>query len=127
MRFLLLYRTSNKNVEAGVPPSAQEIDDMGKLMGEMGKAGVLLSTEGLRPSSEGTRVRLSGGKVTVSDGPFVDVKEIIAGYALIQVKSKKEAIEWTTRFLEVAGDGESEVRPLFESSDFGPSSTAVSA
>jgi hypothetical protein len=120
MKFLLLYRTDNKNVEAGVPPSEQEIARMGKFMEEMGKAGVLLSTEGLQPSSRGSRVRLRGGKLTVTDGPFTDLKEIVAGYALIQVKTKEDAIQWTKRFLEVAGDGESEVRQLFEASDFGP-------
>jgi len=120
MKFLLLYRTDNKNVEAGVPPSEQEIARMGKFMEEMGKAGVLLSTEGLQPSSRGSRVRLRGGKLTVTDGPFTDLKEIVAGYALVQVKTKEDAIQWTKRFLEVAGDGESEVRQLFEASDFGP-------
>ncbi|HEY6002837.1 MAG TPA: YciI family protein [Anaeromyxobacter sp.] len=83
MKFLLLYRTSNKDVEAGVPPSDQEIAAMGKLMEEMGKAGVLLSTEGLKPSSKGTRVRMKSGNFIVSDGPFTDVKENIAGYALV--------------------------------------------
>jgi len=120
MKFLLLYQTNDKNVEAGVPPTSQMIADMGKLMEEMGKAGVLLSTEGLKPSSKGTRVRLTRGKFTVSDGPFINVKEIIAGYALIQVRSKNDAIDWTKKFLAVAGDGESEVRELFEESDFGP-------
>jgi hypothetical protein len=120
MKFLLLYRTNNKDVEAGVPPSAQEIAEMGKLIEEMGKAGVLLSTEGLKPTSKGTRVRLTRGKLTVSEGPFTDVNENIAGYALIQVKAKNDAIEWTKRFLEVAGDGESEIRELYEESDFGP-------
>jgi hypothetical protein len=120
MKFLLLYRTNNKDVEAGVPPSAQEIAEMGKLMEEMGKAGVLLSTEGLKPTSKGTRVRLTRGKLTVSDGPFTGVNANIAGYALIQVKAKNDAIEWTKRFLEVTGDGESEIRELYAESDFGP-------
>ena len=120
MKYLLLYRTDNKDVEAGVPPSAQEMTEMGKLMEEMGKAGVLLSTEGLKPSAKGARVRLKAGKLTVSDGPFTDVKENVAGYALIQVKSRNDAVEWTKKFLEVAGDGESEIRELYEGSDFGP-------
>jgi len=120
MKFLLLYRTDNQNVEGGVPPSAGEIAAMDKLMADMGKAGVLLSTEGLKPTSLGTRVRLKGGNLTVSDGPFWDVKENVAGYALIQVKSRNDAIEWTKKFLGVAGDGESEIRELYEASDFGP-------
>ena len=79
MRFLLLYRTSAKNVENGVPPSPQEMAEMGKLIGEMGRAGALLSTEGLQPSSKGARVRISGKKLVVRDGPFTDEQEIIAG------------------------------------------------
>ena len=88
--------------------------EMGKLIDEMTKAGVLLSTEGCQPSAKGARVRLSGGKVTVTDGPFTETKELVAGFAMIQVKSKDEAIEWTRRFLRVAGDGESEIRQLNE-------------
>jgi len=120
MRFLLLYRTDNKNVEAGVPPGANESARMGKLMEDMGKAGVLLATEGLQPSSRGAKVRLSRGKMTVTNGPFTDGGEILAGYALIEVKAKEEAISWTKRFLDVAGDGESEIRELFDGSAFGP-------
>ena len=93
---------------------------MDKLMKDMGKAGVLLSTEGLQPSSSGARVRLSRGAITVTNGPFTDGKEIVAGYALVEVQAKEEAIQWTKRFLEVAGDGESEVRELYEASAFGP-------
>jgi hypothetical protein len=93
---------------------------MGKLIEEMTKAGVLLATEGCQPSSKGARVRLSGGRITVTDGPFTETKELVAGFAMIQVKSKDEAIEWTRRFLKVAGDGESEIRQLHEASDFAP-------
>ena len=120
MRFLLLYRTDRKNVEAGVPPSADEVAGMDKLMEDMGKAGVLLSTEGLQPSSRGARVRLSRGRITMTNGPFTDAKEIIAGYAVLQVKAMEEAVQWTKRFLDVAGDGESEIRELYDASAFGP-------
>jgi len=120
MRFLLLYRTDRKNVEEGVPPSADEVAGMDKLMEDMGKAGVLLSTEGLQPSSRGARVRLSRGRITMTNGPFTDAKEIIAGYAVLQVKAMEEAVQWTKRFLDVAGDGESEIRELYDASAFGP-------
>ena len=81
-------------------------------------AGVLLATDGLQPSSKGARVKLSEGKVTVTDGPFIETKELVASYALFQVNSMAEAIEWTTRFLKVLGEGECELRPIFEASDF---------
>ena len=114
MRFLCVYKPEAKE---GTPPTKQAISEMGRLIGEMTKAGVLLASEGCQPSSKGARVRLSAGKVTVTDGPFAETKELIAGFALIQVKSKEEAIEWTRRFLEVAGDGESEIRQVHEASD----------
>jgi hypothetical protein len=87
---------------------------MGKLIEEMAKAGVLLATDGLQPSSKGARVRISGGKFTVTDGPFTEAKELIAGYAIVQVKSKEEAIEWAKRFLKVMGEGESEIRQMHD-------------
>lgn len=87
---------------------------MGKLIEDMRKSGVLLATEGCLPTAKGARVRLSGGKFTVSDGPFTESKEVVGGFALIQVKSKDEAIEHTKHFLKVAGDGESEIRQVFE-------------
>jgi hypothetical protein len=93
---------------------------MGTFVEEMTKAGVMLETNGLQPSSKGARVRLSGGKVTVTDGPFTESKELVASYALFQVNSMAEAIEWTTRFLQVLGEGECELRPLFDPSDFSP-------
>ena len=109
---------ANKDSEAGVPPSKELMAEMGKFNEEMVKAGVMLAGEGLQPSSKGARVRFSGGKLTVTDGPFTETKELIACYALFQVKSMEEAIEWITRFLEVLGKGECEIRPLFEASDF---------
>lgn len=87
---------------------------MGKLIEEMAKAGVLLATDGLQPSSKGARVRISGGKFTVTDGPFTEAKELIAGYAIVQVKSKEEAIEHAKRFLTLVGEGESEIRQMHE-------------
>jgi hypothetical protein len=115
MRFLCLYKSSKPE---GTPTTQQEMAAMGQLIEEMTKAGVLLATEGCLPSSKGARVRLSGGKITVTDGPFTETKEIVGGFALIQVASKEEAIEWTKRFLAVAGDGESEIREVYEAADF---------
>jgi hypothetical protein len=113
MRFLCLYRPGTPEVDR--PPTQEEMAAMGKLIGEMSKAGVLLATEGCQPSSKGMRVRLDGaGKFTVTDGPFPETKELIAGFALIQVKTKPEAIEWCKRFLSTAGGGESEIRLLHD-------------
>jgi hypothetical protein len=117
MRFLCLYKPAKQE---GAPPSQQEMAVMGQLIEEMVKEGVLLATEGCQPSAKGARVRLSGGKLTVTDGPFTETKELIGGFAIIQAKSKAEAIELTKRFLKVAGDGESEIRQLHEASDFAP-------
>lgn len=110
MRFLTVYKTA----ETGLPPTPDEMDKMGKLIEEMTTAGVLLTTEGCLPSAMGARVRISGGELTVTDGPFTESKELIGGFALLEVRSKEEAIEWTKRFLRVAGDGESEIRQLHE-------------
>jgi hypothetical protein len=79
---------------------------------------VLLASDGLHPSAKGKRIRLSGGKLTVTDGPFTESKELIASYALFQVKTMEEAVEWTSRFLNVLGEGECELRPIFEATDF---------
>jgi len=108
----MMFYKSGK--EATAPPSNEHLAEMGKLIEEMTKAGVLLSTEGLQPSSKGARVRVSGGKFTVSDGPFTEAKEFIGGYAMVQVKSKEEAIEWAKRFLKVVGEGESEIRLIHD-------------
>jgi len=112
MRFLCIYRPGKPETDA--PPTQQEISAMGKLIEEMTKAGVLLATEGCVSSKKGARVRIDAGKVTVTDGPFPETKELIGGFALIQVKSKAEAIEWTKRFLAVVGEGESEIRELYD-------------
>lgn len=117
MRFLCLYKPAKAE---GVPPTQQEMAEMGKFIEELVKSGVLLATEGCQPSSKGARVRRSGGKYTVTDGPFTEAKELVGGFAIIQAKSKEEAIELTKRFLNVAGDGESEIRQLHEATDFSP-------
>jgi hypothetical protein len=117
MRFLGLLR-ANAESESGAMPSAELIQKMGQFMEEVIKAGVLQATDGLKPSSEGKRVRFSNGKATVIDGPFTESKELVASYAIFDVKSMDEAIHWTTRFLEVLGEGECEIRPIFEASDF---------
>src|SRR2546427_1793446 len=100
---------------------------LGKFNEELVKAGVMLAGEGLQPSSKGGRVRFSGAKRTVVDGPYTEAKELIAGYTIIQVKSKEEAMEWARRFPNPAlngQEGEIEVRQLFELDDFGPSEAA---
>ena len=114
MRFLSIY----KGAESDAPPTADEMSSMGQLIEEMAKAGVLLATEGCLPSATGARVRLANGKVSVTDGPFAEAKEVVGGFALLQVGSKAEAIEWTRRFLQVAGDGECEIRQLYETPSF---------
>jgi hypothetical protein len=119
MRFLAIYRAE----ETSTPPTAEHMAAMGRLIEEMTNAGVLLATEGCLPSAKGARVRRSGDKLIVTDGPFTESKELVAGFALIQAKSKEEAIEWTKRFLEVAGDGESEIRQIASPEDFGPELT----
>jgi hypothetical protein len=125
MRFLLI-RKADKSTEAGVMPSQQLLTDMSKYMQEMSKAGILLAGEGLQPSSKGSRVKFSSGKPsTVIDGPFAETKELIAGFSMIQVKSKQEAIEWVKRWptLDADGNVEIEIRQLFEAEDFGPEFT----
>jgi hypothetical protein len=105
------------NENSGMVPSERLISDMGKLMEEMTRTGVLVSTAGLRPTSEGVRVRLSRGKLSTIDGPFAETKEVIGGYAILEARSKNEAIELTKRFLLVHGDEwdvECEVRQLDE-------------
>jgi hypothetical protein len=119
MRFMMIYKPADtKNMEAGVPPSQEHMAEMGKFIQEMAKAGVLLATDGLQSSSKGARVRLSGGKLTVTDGPFAETKELIAGFAIVQLKSKAEAIELAERFLKLAGDGENEIRQMHDAPAF---------
>ena len=123
MRFMILVK-ADKNTEAGVLPSEQLLTDMGKFNEELVKAGVLLAGEGLQPSSKGARVKFSGAKRTVVDGPFAEVKELIAGFWLIEAKSKEEAIEWVKRVPNPTGEeSEIEIRQVFEAEDFGPAFT----
>jgi hypothetical protein len=123
MRFMVMVK-ADKNTEAGVLPSQQLLAEMGKYNEELAKAGVLLAGEGLHPSSKGARVRFSGTKRTVIDGPFGEAKDLVAGFWLIQVKSKDEAIEWVKRCPNpLQGEAEIEIRQVFEASDFGPALT----
>ena len=119
MRILGLLKADAQS-EAGLPPSPELIAKVGAFMEEVAKAGVLIGGDGLKPSSAGKRVKLENGKVTVIDGPFTESKELIASYALFEVETMDEAVEWTRRFLEVLGGGESELRPIFEETDFAP-------
>ena len=116
MRFMVLVK-ADKQSEAGVLPSKELLADMGKFNEELVKAGVMLAGEGLHPSSKGARIRFNGkGKATVTDGPFAETKELVAGFWIIQVKSKEEAIEWLKR--SPMEGGEIELRQVFEASDF---------
>jgi hypothetical protein len=117
VRFLVMHKSNEAN-EAGVPPSKELIEQMGKLMEETAQAGVLLAAEGVHASSKGARVSFSGGRRVVTDGPFAEAKELIAGFAIIDVASKQEAIEWATRFADVIGDVEIEIRQVVEAADF---------
>jgi len=116
VRFLSVY----KCVERGVPPSPEEMERMGKLVEEWMKAGYLLAVEGCMPSATGARVRLSSGAITVKDGPFAESKEVIGGLAILKAGSKEEAIELAREFLRVAGDGECELRQLYEAPENQP-------
>ena len=120
MRFMLIVKAS-RDSEAGVMPSQRLLEEMGKYNEVLVKAGVLLAGEGLHPSSKGARVRFSGDKRTVIDGPFPETKELVAGFWLIQVKSKEEAIEWVKRCPNPMPGTESEIeiRQVFEAEDFG--------
>lgn len=112
MRFLCVYKPGSP--ERTTPPTAEEQATMGKLIGEMAKAGVLLAAEGCLPSKFGARVRIDGGQYSVTDGPFPETKELISGMCMLQVKSKEEAIEWTKRFLAAVGEGQSELLQLHD-------------
>jgi len=120
MRFMVIVRAT-KNSEAGILPTKTLLADMGKFNEELARAGVMLAGEGLQPSSNGARVKFSGNKRTVVDGPFTEVKELIAGFWLWQVKSREEAIEWVKRCPHPmpGEDAEIEIRQLYEAEDFG--------
>jgi len=110
MRFLSIYHAA----ETGTPPTPEEMAAMGALIQEMTSAGTLITTEGCLPSALGARVRRSGDALSVTDGPFTESKELVAGFALLEAESKEHAIELTRRFLQVAGDGECEIRALYQ-------------
>lgn len=121
MRFMIIVK-ADRDSEAGVMPSAELLAAMGKYNEQLVNAGVLLAAEGLHPTSKGARVRFVGSQRTVIDGPFAESKEIIAGFWLIQVKSREEAIEWVKRIPdpEPGKEGEIELRQVFDAEDFGP-------
>ena len=118
MRFMMIVK-ANKDSEAGVLPTEEQLAEMAKYNEELVKTGVMLAGEGLQASSKGARVRYAGAKRSVIDGPFAETKELIAGFCLIQAKSKAEAIEWAKRV--PFEEGEVEIRQVFELEDFGPS------
>jgi hypothetical protein len=110
MKFLSIY----KAVERGVPPSQEEMAEMGKLIEEGLKAGWLVSTEGCLPSALGSRVRMTDGHLSVTDGPFTEAKEVVGGFAILRASSKEEAVQLAKDFLKVVGNGECELRQLYE-------------
>lgn len=110
MKFLSIYKT----VERNTPPSADHIARMGQLIEETTRSGALLGNEGCLPTALGARVRLADGNITVIDGPFTESKEVVGGLAILQADSKEAAIELARKFLHIAGDGECEIRQLFE-------------
>jgi hypothetical protein len=124
MKFMVLIK-ADQNSENGVMPDTKLLTEMGKFNEELVKAGVLLAGEGLHPSSKGARVKLSGSKRTVIDGPFGETKELVAGFWILQVKSKQEAIEWVKRMPNPMPGTEPEVelRQVFEAADFGDALT----
>ena len=125
MRFMVIIK-ANARSEAGEMPSERLLLEMGKYNEELVRAGVMLAGEGLHPSSRGARVRFTGSKRTVIDGPFSETKELIAGFWLIQTKTREEAIEWVKRIPNPDGeDSEVELRQVFEAEDFGELSPEV--
>ncbi len=112
MRFLMTFTADDNG-----PPSPEKLAAIGKLTEEMMRSGVVLDTGGILPPSKGARVKMKQGKFTATDGPFPETKELIVGYAIVQAKSKEEAIELTRRFMAVAGDGEGEIRQLVGPAD----------
>ena len=121
MRFMVIVK-ADKNSEAGVMPSEQLLSEMGKYNEQLVKAGIMLAGEGLHPSSKGKRVRFDADKRTVIDGPFAETKELVAGFWLLQAKSMDEVVEWIKR-APFEGGAELEIRPVFETEDFGEALT----
>jgi hypothetical protein len=112
MKFLSIYQTHERNT----PPTQEEMDRMGKLIEVGFKSGKLVATEGCLPSKLGARIRQANGQAAVTDGPFTESKEIVGGFAIIEVGSKQEAIEYVKEFMKIAGDGVCELRQLYEMS-----------
>ena len=121
MRFMVLVKAS-KESEAGTLPDRKILTEMGKYNEELVKAGVMLAGEGLHPTSKGVRVKFSGSKRTVTDGPFLETKELLAGFWIFKVTSKEDAIEWVKK-APFDGGTEIEIRQVFEAEDFGPALT----
>src|SRR3982075_4572769 len=121
MRFMVIVKADNDS-EAGVMPSTELLTAMGKFNEEMVKAGVMLAGEGLHPSSNGMRIKYSGNNPTVTNGPFAGTEDLVAGFWLIQVKSRDEAIEWMKR-APFDGGAEIEIRQVFDAEDFGEALT----
>jgi hypothetical protein len=118
MRFMII-RKADRNTEAGALASRELLAAMLEYNEELSRAGVLLQGEGLTPTSKAVRVTFSGGKPTIVDGPFPETKELIAGFTMIQVRSRDEAIEWVKRWPREDGDVELEIRQVLEADDFG--------
>jgi len=123
MKFLSLY----KSVERNTPPSQEEMSRMGKLIEDGFKAGWLVATEGCLPSALGARVRRSGGSLTVTDGPFTEAKELVGGFAILRTNSKEEAIQLAKEFLQVVGEGECELRQVYEEGEASCTDKAAAA
>ena len=126
MRFMMIVK-ANAGSEAGLPPDPALMEAVGKLSQEAFEKGIMVDSGGLAPTSKGARVRVSGGKVTVTDGPFAEAKELVGGYAIMDLPSREEAIEHGRRFMELHRDvlgpdyeGELEIRQLFTAADFAP-------
>ena len=122
MRFMVIVKATPESEKECALPDPELLLEMGKYNEELSKAGVLLALDGLHPSSKGARVKFSGKNRTVIDGPFTEAKELIAGFTILQVKSLAEAIEWVKRSPNCSptGDGEVEIRQIFEMEDFAP-------
>jgi hypothetical protein len=115
VRFMMLYKPGH---ETDVAPSPEHIAEMGRFIEDMAKTGVLIATDGLQSSAKGARVRINAGRFTVTDGPFTETKELVAGFAIVNAQSKAEAIELAKRFLQVVGEGESEIRLMHDAPAF---------
>ena len=113
MRFLSIY----KHVETNTPPTAEEMETMGKLVQEGFQKGWLLATEGCLPSALGARVRKENGRITATDGPFTEAKELVGGFAILKANSREEAVELARQFLSHVGDGECELRQLYDAGE----------